>query len=163
MEITTTSELFQTATEPIDHADFGGRASSGANLANGGNIDGAGHGTFIAGIVGSNSYGVAKKTQLLAIKVSKNDGTADGNNIVAAIDWVAGRSQVSNDAVAAPANAGTFVAVASGNDNADAESTSSAVCSVSASDENDAKAESSTCDSVVDILGLGYQYREYVI
>lgn len=73
----------------IDHADFGGRASSAANLANGGNIDGADHGTFIAGIVGSNSYGAAKKTQLLAVKVSKNDGTADGNNIVAAIDWVA--------------------------------------------------------------------------
>ncbi|KAI0522122.1 peptidase S8/S53 domain-containing protein [Xylaria bambusicola] len=163
----------------VDHPDFGGRASWGANFADDENIDGAGHGTFVAGIVGSNSYGVAKKTQLLAVKVFKNDGTTDGNSIIAAIDWVAqdapsrgcpkgtvanlslggGRNQASNDAVAALVNAGTFVAVASGNDNADAENTSPAsepsVCTVSASDENDAKASYSNYGAVVDIWAPG--------
>ena len=110
----------------VDHPDFGGRASWGANFADEENIDGAGHGTFVAGIVGSNSYGVAKKTQLLAVKVFRNDGTTDGNNIIAAIDWVAqdapnrgcakgtvatlslgaGRKQARNDAVAAVGTAG---------------------------------------------------------
>ncbi|KAI8953308.1 peptidase S8/S53 domain-containing protein [Xylaria longipes] len=163
----------------IDHPDFGGRASWAANFADDEDIDGAGHGTYVAGIVGSNSYGVAKKTQLLAVKVFRNDGTADGNNIIAAIDWVAqdaqsrdcpkgtvanlslggGKSQASNDAVAGLVNAGTFVAVASGNDNVDAANTSPAselsACTVSASDENDAKAGFSNYGSVVDIWAPG--------
>ncbi|GAP89968.2 putative subtilisin-like protease Pr1A [Rosellinia necatrix] len=163
----------------IDHPEFGGRATWGANFADSDDIDGAGHGTFVAGIVGSNSYGVAKKTHLLAVKVFKNDGTTEGNSILAAIDWVAkdaptrgcpkgtvanlslggGRDQASNDAVAALLNSGTFVAVASGNDNADAANTSPAsegsVCTVSASDENDAKAGYSNYGSVVDIWAPG--------
>ncbi|KAI0204319.1 peptidase S8/S53 domain-containing protein [Astrocystis sublimbata] len=163
----------------IDHPDFGGRASWAANFADDEDIDGAGHGTFVAGIVGSNSYGVAKKTQLLAVKVFRNDGTTDGSSIIAAIDWVAqdaqtrdcpkgtvanlslggGKNQASNDAVAALVNAGTFVVVASGNDNADAGGYSPAselsACTVSASDENDAKAEYSNFGSVVDIWAPG--------
>ncbi|KAI1299733.1 peptidase S8/S53 domain-containing protein [Xylaria venustula] len=163
----------------VDHPDFGGRASWVANFADDDNNDGAGHGTFVAGIVGSNSYGVAKKTQLLAVKVFADDGTADGNNIIAAINWVAqdaptrgcpkgtvanlslggGKSQASNDAVAALVSAGTFVSVASGNDNVDVENTSPAsepsVCTVSASDENDAKADYSNYGSVVDIWAPG--------
>ncbi|KAF2970551.1 hypothetical protein GQX73_g3037 [Xylaria multiplex] len=163
----------------VDHPDFGGRASWAANFADNENIDGAGHGTFVAGIVGSESYGVAKKTQLLAVKVFKNDGTTEGNSIIAAIDWVAqdaptrncpkgtianlslggGKNQASNDAVAALVNAGTFVAVASGNDNADARDFSPAsepsVCTVSASDEKDAKAYFSNYGSVVDIWAPG--------
>ncbi|KAK5627053.1 hypothetical protein RRF57_002768 [Xylaria bambusicola] len=159
----------------IDHPDFGGRASWGANFADDKNIDGAGHGTFVAGIVGSNPT----KTQLLAVKVFKNDGTTDGNSIIAAIDWVAqdapgrgcpkgtvanlslggGRNQASNDAVAALVNAGTFVAVASGNNNADAKNISPAsepsACTVSASDKNDAKASYSNYGAVVDIWAPG--------
>ncbi|KAI1420720.1 peptidase S8/S53 domain-containing protein [Xylaria sp. FL1777] len=163
----------------IDHPEFGGRASWAANFADDDDFDGQGHGTFVAGIVGSNSYGVVKKTQLLAVKVFRNDGTADGNNILAAIDWVAqdaptrdcpkgtvanlslagGRSQASNDAVAALVKAGTFVSVASGNNNADAKNLSPAsepsVCTVSASDENDAKAGYSNYGPVVDIWAPG--------
>ncbi|KAI1276392.1 peptidase S8/S53 domain-containing protein [Xylaria sp. FL0933] len=163
----------------VDHPDFGGRATWGANFADDDNNDGAGHGTFVAGIIGSNTYGVAKKTQLVAVKVFKDDGTTEGNDIINAIDWVAqdaptrncpkgtvanlslggGKNQASNDAVAALVNAGTFVAVASGNDNADAENTSPAsepsVCTVSASDENDAKASYSNYGSVVDIWAPG--------
>ncbi|KAI0415763.1 peptidase S8/S53 domain-containing protein [Xylaria grammica] len=163
----------------VDHPDFGGRASWAANFADDEDIDGAGHGTYVAGIVGSESYGVAKKTQLLAVKVFKNDGTTEGNDIIAAIDWVAqdaptrdcpkgtvanlslggGKNQASNDAVAALVNAGTFVAVASGNDNADAEDFSPAsepsACTVSASDENDAKADFSNYGAAVDIWAPG--------
>lgn len=163
----------------IDHPEFEGRASWAANYADDEDIDGAGHGTFVAGIVGSKSFGVAKKTQLLAVKVFKSDGTADGNQILAAIDWVAqdapnrdcpngvvanlslggGRSQASNDAVAALASSGVFVAVASGNDNSDADGFSPAsepsVCTVSASDENDNKADYSNYGEVVDIWAPG--------
>ncbi|KAJ3568777.1 hypothetical protein NPX13_g6301 [Xylaria arbuscula] len=147
----------------VDHPDFGGRASWGANFADDENIDGAGHGTFVAGIVGSNSYGVAKKTQLLAVKVFRNDGTADGNNIIAAIDWVAQDAPnrgCAKGTVAKPvARCVAFVAVASGNDNSDAENTSPAsepsVCTVSASDENDGKASYSNYGAVVDLWAPG--------
>ncbi|KAI0435847.1 peptidase S8/S53 domain-containing protein [Xylaria telfairii] len=80
----------------INHLDFGGRASWAANFADDEDIDGAGHETFVAGIVGSNPYGVAGRTQLLAIEVFRNDGTADGNSIIAAIDWVAQDAQKRN-------------------------------------------------------------------
>ncbi|KAI1809259.1 peptidase S8/S53 domain-containing protein [Poronia punctata] len=163
----------------IDHPEFEGRAIWGANYADDEDIDGAGHGTFVAGIVGSKSYGVAKKTQLIAVKVFDNNGAADGAKILDAIDWVGqdapsrgcangavanlslggGRDQASNDAVAALASSGVFVAVASGNDGADAENTSPAsepsVCTVSASDEGDNKADYSNYGAVVDIWAPG--------
>lgn len=70
----------------IDHPDFGGRASWAANFGGDDDINGSGHGTFVAGIVGSNAYGVAKKAQLLAVKVTSNKGTASGSSIVAGIN-----------------------------------------------------------------------------
>ncbi|KAI1110368.1 peptidase S8/S53 domain-containing protein [Nemania sp. NC0429] len=163
----------------IDHPDFGGRASWGANYGGDGDIDGAGHGTFVAGIVGSNSYGVAKKAQLFAVKVTNNKGTASGSSIIAGINWVArdvrtrdcpkgsivnislngGKSKAINDAIASLVKGGTFVAVAAGNNNIDAGNTSPAsepsACTVAASDEHDAKAAFSNYGSVVDIWAPG--------
>lgn len=37
--------------------------------------DGAGHGTHVAGTIGSKTYGVAKKTKLLAVKVLDAGGS----------------------------------------------------------------------------------------
>lgn len=69
------------------------------------------------------------------------------------------KSQASNDTVAGLVSAGTFVAVASGNDNVDAADTSPAselsACTVSASNENDAKAGFRNYGSVVDIWAPG--------
>ncbi|KAJ2979308.1 hypothetical protein NUW58_g7230 [Xylaria curta] len=65
--------------QQVHHPDFGERASWAANFADDDDTDGAGHGTYVAGIVGSRSYGVAKKTKLLAVKVFRNDGTTEGN------------------------------------------------------------------------------------
>jgi subtilisin family serine protease len=45
-------------------------------------IDDAGHGTAVAGVVGSKTYGMAKKTQLYAIKVMKRDGLARSSAIL---------------------------------------------------------------------------------
>lgn len=47
-----------------------------ANYAGDGqNSDGNGHGTHVAGTIGSKTYGVAKKTKLYAVKVLDSSGS----------------------------------------------------------------------------------------
>jgi subtilisin family serine protease len=56
--------------------DFGGRATALTNTVdNSGNDDGNGHGTHVAGTIGSNTYGVAKKATLYGVKVLSNSGS----------------------------------------------------------------------------------------
>ena len=54
----------------IKHKEFGGRAMWGKTIPlDDEDIDGNGHGTHCAGIIGSKAYGVAKKARLIAVKV----------------------------------------------------------------------------------------------
>ncbi|KAJ9087768.1 proteinase B [Entomophthora muscae] len=71
-----------------DHPEFEGRARWGENFIDKENIDDGGHGTHVAGIIGSKTYGVAKKSTLIAVKVNdaKNSGSVD--SAIAGIDWV---------------------------------------------------------------------------
>lgn len=58
------------------HPDFEGRATFAVNYAGDGqNTDGNGHGTHVAGTVGSKTYGVAKRTKLYAVKVLDANGS----------------------------------------------------------------------------------------
>lgn len=51
----------------------------GANFAgDGSNTDGNGHGTHVAGTIGSKTYGVSKKTELYAVKVLDSSGSGKG-------------------------------------------------------------------------------------
>jgi oryzin len=59
----------------IKHVEFEGRASYGYNAVGGELDDLDGHGTHCAGIIGSKSYGVAKKTQLIAVKAFRSHET----------------------------------------------------------------------------------------
>lgn len=74
-----------------------------------------------------------------------------------------GKSQQTNDAVAAAVSAGIFVAVAAGNDGVDAKNTSPAseptVCTVGATDINDAKPSFSNFGSLVDIFAPGVNIK----
>jgi len=70
------------------HVDFGGRATFGANYAGGGNADGNGHGTHCAGTVGGTTYGVAKATRLVAVKVLSDSGSGSTAGIVSGINYV---------------------------------------------------------------------------
>jgi subtilisin family serine protease len=54
----------------ISHSEFQGRAIWGQNFSDDGiDRDELGHGTHVAGTVGSLTYGVAKKVNLIAIKI----------------------------------------------------------------------------------------------
>lgn len=71
----------------VDHPDFEGRAEWLMNFTDDGNDgDGGGHGTWVAGLVASASYGVAKKSKVFALKVFRDDGTTDGASIISAMD-----------------------------------------------------------------------------
>ncbi len=72
------------------HSDFGGRAVWG--IATGGypENDQNGHGTHVAGTTGSNSYGVAKASTLVAVRVMSALGSGSTGDIVDGLQWVEG-------------------------------------------------------------------------
>lgn len=161
------------------HPEFEGRATWLANYADSSNSDGNGHGTHVAGTVGSKTYGVAKKTQLYAVKVLNASGSGTTSGVVAGMNYVTSdsasrscpkgsvanmslggsSSSAINSAGRAMINAGVFLAVAAGNSNTDASTTSPAgeplVCTVGATTSSDARASFSNYGSVVDIWAPG--------
>ena len=156
------------------HPEFGGRAEVGFDATGGDGGDRQGHGTHVAGTVGSESYGVAPGADLIGVKVLGDDGSGTYDDVVAGIEWVAENSpgngvanlslggpvsQVVDDAVNSLADSGVFVAVAAGNEGQDAGNTSpggaSGVVTVGASAANDSAAPFSNHGSAVDIYAPG--------
>ncbi|KAF9547241.1 serine protease [Mortierella hygrophila] len=121
----------------IHHVDFEGRARWGVTTVPGApNTDDNGHGTFVAGVIGSRTFGIAKKVNLIAVKGLNKEGTSTLSQILAALDWVikqnasssnhrnvvnlslgAGYSKVLNSAVDALVQSGLFIVAAAGNGN----------------------------------------------
>ncbi|KAF5678661.1 putative endopeptidase K [Fusarium heterosporum] len=163
----------------VEHPDFDGRAKFLKNFSNDGDGDGQGHGTHVAGTIGSTTYGVAKKTSLFAVKVLGDDGSGTNSAVIAGMDYVAGHadkktcpkgavvnmslggefSSAVNKAAASIVDAGLFLAVAAGNEAADASGSSPAseasACTVGATTRNDTLAYYSNFGDVVDILAPG--------
>lgn len=121
----------------IRHPEFAGRIRWGTNTVDNDNTDGNGHGTHTAGTFAGTTYGVAKKANIVAVKVLSAGGSGSTSGVIKGIDWCVtdarsknalGKaalnlslggsfSQASNDAVTRAQEAGIFVAVAAGNDN----------------------------------------------
>ncbi|EME79398.1 uncharacterized protein MYCFIDRAFT_35047 [Pseudocercospora fijiensis CIRAD86] len=166
------------------HSEFGGRATMGANFVSGESAtDGNGHGTHCAGTVAGSTYGVAKKANIIGVKVLGSNGSGSNSQVLAGIDWavkdaqnkgLVGKSvismslggsfsQQSNDAVKSATSAGVFAAIAAGNDGKDARNYSPAsetsACTVGATDSNDAKASFSNYGPVVDIFAPGVNIK----
>jgi subtilisin family serine protease len=156
------------------HAQFGGRASNVYDAFGGNGQDCNGHGTHVAGTVGSSTYGVAKAAMLRGVKVLDCAGSGSSSGVLAGIDWVrlnhvkpavanmslgGGYSSAENTAVTNLVNAGVFVAVAAGNENQNAcnvsPASAAAVTTVAASDRNDTRASFSNYGSCVDIYAPG--------
>ncbi|MFE2755191.1 S8 family peptidase [Actinosynnema sp. NPDC059335] len=70
------------------HADFGGRATFDYNGIDADNTDCHGHGTHVAGTVGSATYGVAKGVRLHGVKMMNCSGSATTTSALNAINWV---------------------------------------------------------------------------
>jgi cerevisin len=133
----------------IDHVDFEGRATWGKTIPTGdADEDGNGHGTHCSGTVGGKKYGVAKKANIVAIKVLRSNGSGTMSDVVKGVEYAAeshsakaasaksgkakgfkgsaanmslggGKSPTLDMAVNAAVDAGIHFAVAAGNDNAD--------------------------------------------
>ncbi|KAH8172242.1 subtilase family protein [Sarocladium implicatum] len=163
----------------VDHPDFEGRATFAKNFADSNDNDGQGHGTHVAGTIGSTTYGVAKKTKLFAVKVLNDDGQGSNADVIAGLDFVVDDAPTQdcpngvvvnmslggyfsssvNQAAASITSAGHFLAVAAGNDGADSADYSpaseSSACTVGATEKDDSLATYSNIGSLVDVLAPG--------
>ncbi|KAI5799328.1 peptidase S8/S53 domain-containing protein [Peziza echinospora] len=163
-----------------EHEDFEGRATFGYNaVPKSTNTDLHGHGTHVAGTIGGTKYGVAKKTHLIGVKVLGDDGSGTNTSVIAGIQWAladaqskgvhkcvanmslgGGKSRALNIAVAAAVRQGFTIAVAAGNEGANADTSSPAseptVITVGATGIDDRVPSWSNWGPLVDIFAPGH-------
>ena len=74
----------------VSHQDFGGRASIAADFVGDGynGQDCNGHGTHVAGTIGSSTYGVAKNVSLHSVRVLDCSATGSVSRIISAANWI---------------------------------------------------------------------------
>lgn len=73
----------------LEHEDFQGRAKFGFSaIDDEADDDFNGHGTFCASVVGGLRRGVAKKANLIAVKVLAGDGSGSYAGIIAGVDYI---------------------------------------------------------------------------
>lgn len=158
------------------HSDFGGRVLPGytAIIDGNGTADCNGHGTHVAGIIGSTTWGIAKQVSLVPVRVLGCDGSGLMSGVIAGLDWVVanaprpavinmslsgGASSTVNAAVANTTAKGITVVVAAGNSNADACNYSPArepsAITVGATASNDARASYSNFGTCLDLFAPG--------
>src|SRR5213595_3076772 len=156
------------------HPEFGGRADNVYDALGVTGEDCNGHGTHVAGTIGAATYGVAKAVSLHGVRVLTCAGIGLNSDVIAGVDWVTanhaspavanmslggGKSAALDQAVTSLWNSGVFLAVAAGNDNADACNASpagaSGVFTVAASEKTDAKASYSNWGTCVEAYGPG--------
>ena len=160
------------------HTQIAGRVISGFTAINDGlgTNDGNGHGTHVSGTVGGTTYGVAKNVTLVAVRVLDSSGSGTNSGVIAGVDFVtsdhqAGQPAVANmslgggistaldDAVTNSINDGVTYAIAAGNSNVDACTTSPArvasAITVGATTITDARASFSNFGPCLDIFAPG--------
>ncbi|KAI8868311.1 serine protease 1 [Ramicandelaber brevisporus] len=133
-----------------EHEDFEGRAVWSDVVPDGDptQIDGNGHGTHVAGTIAGKRFGVAKKANLVAVKVLGSNGSGSLSDVIRGIEYTiaghreelekaksegkvykgsvanmslgAGYNKALNQATDAAVDNGVHFAVAAGNDNRDA-------------------------------------------
>ncbi|CCH33400.1 S8 family serine peptidase [Actinosynnema sp. NPDC047251] len=158
------------------HSEFEGRAQYGYDFVDedAEAQDCNGHGTHVSGTIGGKTWGVAKKTKLVAVRILGCGGSAPDSDGVEGIEWIAKNAVkpavvngsftfdtpgIGDDAITRLTAAGVTFVVAAGNSSADACNTGPArntsVVSVGATDNADNRASFSNYGSCVDIFAPG--------
>lgn len=170
----------------ISHPDFGGRARYGKSFVRDTTTgdytranDANGHGTHVAGIIGSNTCGVAKMAELIAVRVLDGDGSGTLSDVIAGVGWVVKehlkkptdksvinmslggmRSPTLDRAVNGAASSGVHVVVAAGNEATNAcngsPSGADKVLTVGASTQEDGVAFFSNYGPCLDVFAPGH-------
>ncbi|KAI9303047.1 peptidase S8/S53 domain-containing protein [Cunninghamella echinulata] len=118
------------------HVDFGGRVTWGYSTINDGDNNGGGHGTHVSGIIAGNTYGVAKKAQIVSVRVLDKSGSGSMTDVLDGLQWAVQHSKTTgkrslvnmslgvrkssglasfDDAITAAVNGGLPIVVAAGN------------------------------------------------
>ena len=178
----------------MDQTDFQGRATSGWDFADGDSDasdcpsnyqddpanDKISHGTHVAGTIGGKTWGVAKRVNIVSVRVLDCDGSGTSDDVIAGLDWVVahhpstpsvvnlslGGDQSSDldAAVQATIDAGIPVVVAAGNEGQNACHDSPAdvrdAITVGASDRRDNQAwQFTNWGPCVDLFAPGVDIR----
>lgn len=123
----------------VDHKEFSGRVRWGGNFAGDGkDTDCNGHGTHVAGTIGSNTFGISKRSNLIAVKVLNCEGSGSYSGILRGFEFIINERKrsknpaVSNMSLGGPKSdsinraveelvkSGVSTVVAAGNENQDA-------------------------------------------
>jgi serine protease len=176
----------------IDYATYSGGAQFGSRLDQGRDVDFVdddddasdcdGHGTHVAGTVGSTGYGVAPGVTLIGVRVLSCSGSGSYSDVIAGIDYVAanatgpsvanmslggGYSSALNSAVNSAVAAGVVFAVSSGNSNTDAcnqsPASAASAITVNASTSSDARSSFSNYGTCTDIFAPGSSIRSTIM
>ncbi|PWK47824.1 S8 family serine peptidase [Pleionea mediterranea] len=163
-----------------NHSDFGGRVYNGYDFIDNDNnsSDCQGHGTHVAGTVGSATYGVAKSAKIFGVRVLNCQGSGSNSGIISGMDWVAqnhtkpavanmslggGASSAVDNATNNLVAAGVVTVVAAGNDNSNACNYSPARASnaitVASTANGDSRSSFSNYGSCIDIFAPGSSIR----
>ncbi|KXN67957.1 subtilisin-like protein [Conidiobolus coronatus NRRL 28638] len=162
----------------VEHEEFEGRASWGTAVVEGASKkDTNGHGTHCAGTIGGKTYGVAKKVNLIAVKIMDDNNNGDEITVIKGVQWALNdakskgikaifsmslgvkSSECLDLAVERAYEEGMIVVVSAGNDNFDACKKSPAgaksMVTVGSIDEDNGKSSFSNYGKCVKILAPG--------
>ncbi len=160
----------------ITHTQIAGRATYGYDAIDGDTLapDGNGHGTHVATTVAGTTYGVAKATRIVAVRVLDNSGSGTTSGVIAGVDWVTSHrsgpsvanmslggsvSTALDTAVKNSIASGVTYTVAAGNENTNAAHSSPArvgpVLTVGSGTSTDYRSSFSNYGSVLDLFAPG--------
>jgi subtilisin family serine protease len=158
------------------HEEFEGRAVPGFDAFSDGKngSDCQGHGTHVAGTIGSKTFGVAKGVKLISVRVLDCSGSGSLSGVLAGLDWIginnsgpavanmslgSSKNTTLNEAVKKLFSLNINVVVAGGNSNGDAcnysPSSATEAITVGATDETDKRATFSNYGNCLDLFAPG--------